>query len=152
MRLLVENYTEKDIARQLGIAPSTVKTHRQHLYEKLGVKNVLGLFKYFSKREASPQHGESLVGYWISKYDFQQHVPYPTSKAPRFREATQINLEFVEVASGGFFSYQGKNVCGTRSDSSTPHEHALRIRVRNQLVVGIWENSNSAGVPAGLLT
>ena len=31
--------TNKQIGRKLGISPTTVKTHLQHLYEKLGVSD-----------------------------------------------------------------------------------------------------------------
>jgi two-component system nitrate/nitrite response regulator NarL len=35
--LVADGRTAPEIARQLGVSTPTVKTHQQHLYEKLGV-------------------------------------------------------------------------------------------------------------------
>ena len=45
LRLLVEEFTTQEIADQLGIAFTTVETHRKNLSTKLGVKNVAGLVR-----------------------------------------------------------------------------------------------------------
>lgn len=37
LRLIADGLSGPDIARRLHLSPSTVKTHTQHLYEKLGV-------------------------------------------------------------------------------------------------------------------
>ncbi len=39
LALLADGSSNKVIARKLGISPNTVKTHVQHLYEKLSVAN-----------------------------------------------------------------------------------------------------------------
>lgn len=39
LALLYERLYDKEIAARLHIAPSTVKTHVNHIYGKLGVKN-----------------------------------------------------------------------------------------------------------------
>ena len=85
MRLLVEEYSEKQIAITLKIARSTVKSHKETLYEKVGVRSLVGLVKYFNKLKASPQRIESLSGYWLSRFDFEQYVPDPSSPEQRFR-------------------------------------------------------------------
>ena len=38
-RLLVRGYRNEDIARLLTLGESTVKSHVQHLYQKLGVRD-----------------------------------------------------------------------------------------------------------------
>jgi two-component system nitrate/nitrite response regulator NarL len=39
LRLIAEGSSAPEIARQLHLSPSTVKTHLQSLYEKLGVSD-----------------------------------------------------------------------------------------------------------------
>ena len=43
LQLIAEGNTNKEIARILQIGPATVKTHRDHLKEKLGVHETAGL-------------------------------------------------------------------------------------------------------------
>ncbi len=45
LKLLVQEYTTQEIAESLGIAFTTVETHRKNLAIKLGVKNVAGLVR-----------------------------------------------------------------------------------------------------------
>lgn len=45
LRLIVEEYTTKEMAQKLFICPSTVETHRMKLISKLGVKNTAGLVR-----------------------------------------------------------------------------------------------------------
>lgn len=46
LQLVAEGHTTKDIARDLHLSPKTVDSHREHIMEKLGVRNVAGLTKY----------------------------------------------------------------------------------------------------------
>jgi len=45
LRLIMEEYTNQEIADELCIALTTVETHRVHLREKLGVRNTAGMVK-----------------------------------------------------------------------------------------------------------
>lgn len=45
LSLTAHEFTCKEIANQLFIAPSTVKTHRKKLQHKLRVKNAAGLVR-----------------------------------------------------------------------------------------------------------
>lgn len=45
LRLIVEEYTTREIAEKLYIEFCTVETHRKHLIQKLGVKNTAGLVR-----------------------------------------------------------------------------------------------------------
>jgi len=49
LRLIAEEYTNPEIAKQLFISIRTVDTHRRNLLEKLQVKNTAGLVKYAIK-------------------------------------------------------------------------------------------------------
>jgi two-component system, NarL family, response regulator NreC len=46
LQLVAEGHTTKDIARELHLSPKTVDSHREHIMEKLGVRNVACLTKY----------------------------------------------------------------------------------------------------------
>ncbi|MBA3825919.1 MAG: helix-turn-helix transcriptional regulator [Ktedonobacterales bacterium] len=39
MLLLREGKNDQEIAGLIGVAKNTVKTHRRHIYEKLGLRN-----------------------------------------------------------------------------------------------------------------
>jgi len=43
MELVEQGYKNKEIARQLGIRPGTVKIHLKHIFEKTGVRGRYGL-------------------------------------------------------------------------------------------------------------
>lgn len=45
LQLITEEYTNPEIANKLHISPHTVENHRNHLLQKLGVKNTAGLVK-----------------------------------------------------------------------------------------------------------
>ncbi len=46
MKLLVTNMTNQEIGDQVNISMETVRTHRKNIYRKIGVNNVLDLFKF----------------------------------------------------------------------------------------------------------
>jgi two-component system, NarL family, response regulator NreC len=46
LQLVAEGHTTKDIAKELHLSPKTVDSHREHIMEKLGVRNVACLTKY----------------------------------------------------------------------------------------------------------
>lgn len=50
LQLIVEEHTTQEIADKLYISSKTVETHRTHLIEKLGVRNVAGLVKLAIER------------------------------------------------------------------------------------------------------
>ena len=49
LRLVVQEYTNNEIAEKLFISTGTVDTHRKNIILKLGVKNTVGLIKYAFK-------------------------------------------------------------------------------------------------------
>ena len=46
LQLVAEGHTTKEIAGLLHLSPKTVDSHREHIMEKLGIRNVAGLTKY----------------------------------------------------------------------------------------------------------
>jgi DNA-binding NarL/FixJ family response regulator len=46
LQLLAEGQSVKQIAAQLFLSVKTIETHRQHIMEKLGIKNIPDLVKY----------------------------------------------------------------------------------------------------------
>ena len=46
LQLVAEGHTSKEIAKILDLSPKTVDSHREHIMEKLGIRNVAGLTKY----------------------------------------------------------------------------------------------------------
>lgn len=51
LKLIVEEYSNKEISDALCISMSTVETHRKNLIKKLNVKNTIGLVKYAIKNK-----------------------------------------------------------------------------------------------------
>ena len=47
LKYITEEMTNKEIAQQLYISPRTVETHKRNLMQKLKVKNVVGLAKFY---------------------------------------------------------------------------------------------------------
>ena len=46
LQLVAEGQTTKSIAKILHLSPKTVDSHREHIMEKLGIRNIAGLTKY----------------------------------------------------------------------------------------------------------
>ena len=46
LQLVAEGHTTKEIAKILHLSPKTVDSHREHIMEKLGIRNIAGLTKY----------------------------------------------------------------------------------------------------------
>jgi DNA-binding NarL/FixJ family response regulator len=46
IRLMWNDYTNKEIAEMLNLSPRTLESHRNHIYQKLNVKTLGGIFKY----------------------------------------------------------------------------------------------------------
>lgn len=49
LRLVAEERSSQQIADKLCVSVSTVETHRRHLFQKLGVKSVVGIVKFAMK-------------------------------------------------------------------------------------------------------
>lgn len=45
LHLIAYEHTSNQIAEKLYISTDTVKTHRKHLFDKLGVRNIAGLIR-----------------------------------------------------------------------------------------------------------
>ena len=45
LNLIAYELTSNEIAERLFISPDTVKTHRKHLFIKLGARNIAGLVR-----------------------------------------------------------------------------------------------------------
>jgi DNA-binding CsgD family transcriptional regulator len=45
--MILQGHSSKSIARQIGIAPGTVKLHRKAIYRKLGITSQSELFASF---------------------------------------------------------------------------------------------------------
>jgi DNA-binding NarL/FixJ family response regulator len=46
LQLVAEGHTTKEIAEVLNLSTKTIDSHREHIMEKLGIRNVAGLTKY----------------------------------------------------------------------------------------------------------
>ena len=46
LQLVAEGHTTKEIAKILHLSPKTVDSHREHIMEKLSIRNIAGLTKY----------------------------------------------------------------------------------------------------------
>jgi two-component system, NarL family, response regulator NreC len=46
LQLVAEGHTTKMIAQMLHLSPKTIDSHREHIMEKLGIRNIAGLTKY----------------------------------------------------------------------------------------------------------
>ena len=50
LQLLVEGHSTKDIAKKLFISVNTVATHREHIFDKLNLKNIVELTLFAVKK------------------------------------------------------------------------------------------------------
>ena len=50
VKLLVQEKTQQEIAKNLNLSPNTVQTHRRNILVKLNVKNLAGIVKYAVQR------------------------------------------------------------------------------------------------------
>jgi DNA-binding NarL/FixJ family response regulator len=46
LQLVAEGHTTKEIAEDLKLSTKTIDSHREHIMEKLGIRNIAGLTKY----------------------------------------------------------------------------------------------------------
>lgn len=46
LQLVAEGHTTKEIANILNLSTKTIDSHREHIMEKLGIRNIAGLTKY----------------------------------------------------------------------------------------------------------
>ncbi|MEO3811826.1 response regulator transcription factor [Sphaerisporangium sp. B11E5] len=68
-RLLVRGYRNEDIARMLVLGESTVKSHVQHLYQKLGVRDRVQVVIYaYENGLIQPGRGGDPVGEMVGSY------------------------------------------------------------------------------------
>jgi DNA-binding NarL/FixJ family response regulator len=44
--LVAEGHTTKEIAEVLNLSTKTIDSHREHIMEKLGIRNIAGLTRY----------------------------------------------------------------------------------------------------------
>ena len=44
--MVAEGHTTKEIAEDLKLSTKTIDSHREHIMEKLGIRNIAGLTKY----------------------------------------------------------------------------------------------------------
>jgi len=51
LKLIIDEYSNKEISEKLCVSNSTVETHRKNLIKKLKVKNTIGLVKYALKNK-----------------------------------------------------------------------------------------------------
>ena len=51
VKLIVDEYTNPQIAEKLHISVRTVETHRKNILAKTGSKTVIGLFKFLLKNK-----------------------------------------------------------------------------------------------------
>lgn len=50
----IDGLTSKAVARALGLSWRTVEAHRSHIFNKLGVRNVVGLARMLARFEHMP--------------------------------------------------------------------------------------------------
>lgn len=52
--LIIQGYTNREIAQKMGISKRTVETHRSNMMHKLGLKSVIQLMRYVIEHELIP--------------------------------------------------------------------------------------------------
>ena len=51
LKLIAQEFSNADIAKQLYISERTVETHRKNIYRKTNTKTIVGLIKYAVERK-----------------------------------------------------------------------------------------------------
>ena len=46
LQLILQEYTNEEIATAMKISKRTVETHRKHIFRKTGAKSIVGIVKY----------------------------------------------------------------------------------------------------------
>lgn len=146
-RYILDGLQTKQIAQLISRDRETVKSHKKKLKDVFGVATVRELTDALKQHLAAPAQvaraDDPLVGYWLSRYDFESYVEGSSPAA--FRQSAQINIELIEADTGGM-THRGHSVCGVRKHGGAGFEHDLHLLLKRQLVVGFWENSNSDNV------
>ncbi|HEY8901169.1 MAG TPA: helix-turn-helix transcriptional regulator [Chthoniobacterales bacterium] len=62
VKWLREGKTSEAIGQIMGISPRTVEKHCEHIYEKLGVANRIGVFWHFVDRKGGGDGALALLG------------------------------------------------------------------------------------------
>lgn len=138
-RLLIEGKTYVEVAVQLGLARDTIKSHAELIYERLQVDSVLGLTRMYQMQLAVRKVG-SLAGYWLSRFEFRSRTL--SSSGALYTNGAQINLEYITELENEYFTHRGVSLCSSPSTKLT-FTHNLQFKKENQVVAGIWENTNT---------
>jgi DNA-binding CsgD family transcriptional regulator len=134
-QLLCVGKTQKQIAEITGVAPNTIKSHVDAIYDRLEVSSKSDLIlKYGASLRLSTG---SIAGYWLSRFEYQSKSlssgiePYVTS--------AQVNLEVISEIDDSYFTHTGLSLCSAPTHKLA-FNHGFNIKLFGQVACGIWEN------------
>ena len=134
--MISQGEANKGIADCMNRQESTIKNSVSRILKKLNLSNRAAISTWYVGRcSEQRQQTPNLEGFWLSRYTFR--------KSKNNALNYQFGIEqLVRLKNGD--GYRGENII-TTSSTSLDHHHKITIdRIRNNYLLGEWENTNTS--------
>lgn len=141
-RYLTAGKKYAEIGALLNLTTDTIKTHAEAIYSRLNVDGAVSLTRDYHAQLVQKNIG-SLTGYWLSRFEFKSRTL--SSDGELYAVGAQVNLEHLIESEDEYFTHRGVSLCSSPSTKLT-FDHVVRFKKDQQVVAGIWENTNTHNI------